>query len=83
MHAWCMCAEIKQEISQKVTNPLVDLTEIKDAAVDEVSSLLLHTLSISSFLVLVTAYYMSCFSICTVSSLVFKVISKYFVQKTG
>lgn len=39
-----MCAEIKQEISQKVTNPLVDLTEIKDAAVDEVSSLLLHTL---------------------------------------
>ncbi|PVD33960.1 hypothetical protein C0Q70_05222 [Pomacea canaliculata] len=27
--------EIKQEISQKVTNPLVDLTEIKDAAVDE------------------------------------------------
>ena len=33
----CLFSEIQQAISQKVTNPLIDLTEIKDTVADDVS----------------------------------------------
>ena len=35
--ACCLFSEIRQEISQKVTNPLIDLTEMKDTIADDVS----------------------------------------------